>query len=75
MISITRDILRRYSPSWGKSERLLTDKKIQKNCVKKHCGSKKISAVFYFAKNYDRDNYPLLKEARGLNFDGDIFNS
>ena len=28
-----------------------------------------------FAKNYDIDNYPLLKEARGLNFDGDIFNS
>ncbi len=28
-----------------------------------------------FAKNYDIKNYPLLENAKGLNFDGDIFNS
>lgn len=28
-----------------------------------------------FVKNYDIDDYPLLKESKGLNFDGDIFNS
>lgn len=33
------------------------------------------SEAINFAKNYDIENYPLLKEAKGLNFDGDIFNS
>ncbi len=28
-----------------------------------------------FAKNYDIKNFPLLENAKGLNFDGDIFNS
>lgn len=33
------------------------------------------SEAINFAKNYDINNFPLLKEAKSLNFDGDIFNS
>ena len=33
------------------------------------------SEAINFAKNYDINSYPLLKEAKSLNFDGDIFNS
>lgn len=33
------------------------------------------SEAINFVKNYNIDNFPLLKEAKGLNFDGDIFNS
>ncbi len=33
------------------------------------------SEAINFVKNYDIGNYPLLKESKGLNFDGDIFNS
>lgn len=33
------------------------------------------SEAINFVKNYNIDDYPLLKEAKGLNFDGDIFNS
>ena len=28
-----------------------------------------------FAREHEIDNYPLLKTSKGLNFDGDIFNS
>ena len=28
-----------------------------------------------FAREYNIDDYPLLKVSKGLNFDGDIFNS
>ena len=30
------------------------------------------SEAINFAKNYDINNYPLLKESKGLNFDGDL---
>ncbi len=33
------------------------------------------SEAIDFVKNYDIENFPLLKESKGLNFDGDIFNS
>ena len=33
------------------------------------------SEAINFAKNYNIDDYPLLKEAKSLNFDSDIFNS
>ncbi len=33
------------------------------------------SEAIKFAKNYDIKNFPLLENAKGLNFDGDIFNS
>lgn len=33
------------------------------------------SEAINFAKNYNIDDFPLLKEAKSLNFDGDIFNS
>ncbi len=33
------------------------------------------SEAINFAKNYDIDEFPLLKDAKSLNFDGDIFNS
>ena len=33
------------------------------------------SEAINFAKNYDIENFPLLKTSKGLNFDGDIFNS
>lgn len=33
------------------------------------------SEAISFVKNYNIDDYPLLKNAKGLNFDGDIFNS
>ena len=33
------------------------------------------SEAIHFAKNYDIENFPLLKTSKGLNFDGDIFNS
>ena len=33
------------------------------------------SEAINFAKNYDIKNYPLLETSKGLNFDGDIFNS
>lgn len=33
------------------------------------------SEAISFVRNYNIDEYPLLKEAKGLNFDGDIFNS
>lgn len=33
------------------------------------------SEAINFVKNYNIDEFPLLKESKGLNFDGDIFNS
>jgi len=33
------------------------------------------SEAINFAKNYNIEEYPLLKNSKGLNFDGDIFNS
>ena len=33
------------------------------------------SEAIKFAKNYDIKDFPLLENAKGLNFDGDIFNS
>ena len=33
------------------------------------------SEAISFVKNYNIEDYPLLKESKGLNFDGDIFNS
>ncbi len=33
------------------------------------------SEAINFAKNYNIDEFPILKEAKSLNFDGDIFNS
>ena len=33
------------------------------------------SEAINFARNYDIENFPLLKTSKGLNFDGDIFNS
>lgn len=33
------------------------------------------SEAINFAKNYDIKNFPLLESSKGLNFDGDIFNS
>ena len=33
------------------------------------------SEAINFAKNYNIDEFPLLKDAKSLNFDGDIFNS
>ena len=30
------------------------------------------SEAINFVKNYDIENFPLLKESKGLNFDGDI---
>lgn len=33
------------------------------------------SEAISFVKNYNIDDYPLLKNSKGLNFDGDIFNS
>lgn len=33
------------------------------------------SEAINFARSYDINEYPLLKESKGLNFDGDIFNS
>jgi len=33
------------------------------------------SEAINFAKNYDIKNFPLLETSKGLNFDGDIFNS
>lgn len=33
------------------------------------------SEAINFARTYDIENYPLLKTSKGLNFDGDIFNS
>ena len=33
------------------------------------------SEAINFVKNYDIEQYPLLKTSKGLNFDGDIFNS
>ena len=33
------------------------------------------SEAINFAKNYDIKKYPLLENSKGLNFDGDIFNS
>ena len=33
------------------------------------------SEAINFAKNYDIKKYPLLETSKGLNFDGDIFNS
>ena len=31
------------------------------------------SEAISFVKNYNIDDYPLLKESKGLNFDGDLF--
>ena len=33
------------------------------------------SEAINFVKNYNIEEFPLLKESKGLNFDGDIFNS
>ena len=33
------------------------------------------SEAINFAREYNIDDYPLLKASKGLNFDGDIFNS
>ena len=33
------------------------------------------SEAINFAKKYDIKNFPLLESSKGLNFDGDIFNS
>ena len=33
------------------------------------------SEAIKFAREHNIDNYPLLKTSKGLNFDGDIFNS
>ena len=33
------------------------------------------SEAIKFVKENNIDDFPLLKEAKGLNFDGDIFNS
>ena len=33
------------------------------------------SEAINFAKKYDIEDFPLLKDSKGLNFDGDIFNS
>ncbi len=33
------------------------------------------SEAISFVKDYNIEDYPLLKESKGLNFDGDIFNS
>ena len=33
------------------------------------------SEAIKFVKNYDVKEFPLLENSKGLNFDGDIFNS
>jgi hypothetical protein len=33
------------------------------------------SEAINFARTYDIKDYPLLENSKGLNFDGDIFNS
>ena len=47
--------------------------------VKEHYSMEEVygrNAISSFvAKNYNIDEFPILKEAKSLNFDGDIFNS